>query len=199
MMSKKPGLLIVVLLLIVPLAMSACGGSKKDNAKTADLKQEFESRFGVTVKYPDGWVAQDGESGVEIANKADYLTVGGNVEVPDDVVAVLVMPPFDPTEMGLAADASVKDVVNMVVQGISSEGSNTTVGDAKDVKVGSRDAVRVDIANSTAKSEGFFIGFKVDDTHFLMAGVGTHAGELSKNEATAMKIIESITYTPPAQ
>ncbi len=91
-MSRKLGLLLVVFLVIVPLVMTACGGNdKKDNAKAADLKQEFKSTTGITVKYPDGWAAQDGDSGVEIANKAEYLNLTGNTEIPAGAVAVLIM------------------------------------------------------------------------------------------------------------
>jgi hypothetical protein len=198
-MSKKLGWLLVAFALIVPLVMTACGGDKKDEAKAADLKQEFTSTSGITVQYPDGWVAQDGDAGVEIANKAEFLTMTGASEVPSGGVALVIMPPFEPTAMGLAADATLKDVTDMVAQGMAGEGDGATASDAQDVKVGGKDAVRVNIADSTTNSEGFFIGYKVDDTHVLIAVMATHAGELSKNEATVLKILDSVTYTAPAQ
>ncbi len=198
-MSRKLGLLLVVFLVIVPLVMTACGGDdKKDNAKAADLKQEFKSTTGITVKYPDGWAAQDGDAGVEIANKAEYLTLTGSTEIPAGAVAVIIMQPFDPSAMGLSADASVKDVVTTIAGSMSGESGSAKAGDAKDVKVGGKDGVRVDVSDAPNKSEGFFIGFKVDDKNMVIAIVAAHSGELNKNEATALKMLDSITYTAPA-
>jgi hypothetical protein len=65
------------------------------------------------------------------------------------------------------------------------------------VKVGDKDAARVDIKDSASKSEGFYVGFKVDDTHVVIAIVATSEGKLSSYESTALKIIESMTYAAP--
>ncbi len=198
-MSRKLGLLLVVFLVIVPLVMTACGGDdKKDNAKAADLKQEFTSTSGITVKYPDGWSAQDSDAGVAIANKPEYLNLTGNAEIPSGGVTVLILAAFDPSAMGLAADASVKDVVSTIAPSMAGQSSGMKVGDVKDLKVGGKDAARVDVSDSATKSEGFLIGYKVDDKNIVLAIVGTHQGELNKYEATALKMIESITYTAPA-
>jgi hypothetical protein len=195
-MSKKVSLLLVVLLLLVPLVMTACGGDDKKDDKSADLKQTFESTSGITVKYPDGWAARDGDSGIEIANKAEYFDVEGNAEeVPAGAVVVMVMPPFAPSDMGLADDAAMKDILGMFAQGMGGEGAE--VGDVKETKVGSKDAARVSIKDSAIKSDGFVIAFKIDDTHVVIAFVVARDGELSKSESTALKVIESMTYTAP--
>jgi hypothetical protein len=189
-MFKKLSLLLVVLMLI----MTACGGDKKDNKKV-DLNQTFESTSGLTVKYPDGWAARDNSGSIEIANKAEYFDTEAT-EVPTGAVVIMVMPPFAPSDMGLAEDASIKDLLGMMAQGMGGEGA--TVGETKDAKVGGKDAARASIKDANTKSEGFVIGYKVDDTHFVIAIVATRDGELSKSENTALKIIESMTYTAPA-
>jgi hypothetical protein len=194
-MSKKLSMWLVVLLLIVPLVAAACGEDDDDNGgggNAADLTQEFKSALGFTVKYPEGWAAQDGGAGVEIANKAEYLEAGTEDTIPEDAVLVMFMPPFAGADLGLGEDASVKDVLGMMAQGEGAE-----AGEAKDVKIGDKDAVRVDMKEADSKSEGFFVGYKVDDTHIVIAIVAASEGKLDDYESTALKIIESATYAAP--
>jgi hypothetical protein len=121
-MSKKLSMWLVVLLLIVPLAVAACGDDDDNGGGggggAADLTQEFKSTTtGITVKYPEGWAAKDGEVGVEIANKAEYLEAGTEETIPEDAALVMFMPPFAAADLGLAEDASVKDFLGIMAQG----------------------------------------------------------------------------------
>jgi hypothetical protein len=195
-MSKRVSLLLVVLLLLVPLIMTACGGDDDKDDKKVDLKQTFESTSGITAKYPDGWAARDGDAGIEITNKAEYFDAEDSDEVPADAVLVMVMPPFAPTDAGLAEDASMTDLLGMFAASFGSEGAE--LGEVKETKVGGKDAARVSVKDSSIKSDGFVIAYKIDDTNIVIAVTVTRDGELDKFEDTTLKIIESMTYTAPA-
>jgi WD40 repeat protein/uncharacterized protein YraI len=167
------------------LAASACAGSQ-----AAELIQEFRSATGITVRYPSGWAVKDGDNNtVVIVNKAEYLDIDTANEMPEDVVAVSIMPSFDPVSMGLpaSADVSVGQILTLM----------TRVAVVKDVKVGDKDAARVDVKRTKVKLEGFVIGYKIGDAKMLVAIVGAREGQLSKFECTVMKIIENITYPVP--
>lgn len=191
-MSKKLSLLLIVLL-IVPLAIGACGDDdKKDDNKAADLKQELTATSGLTVKYPDGWAARESDMGIEIANKAEYLDSDVE-EVPEGAAVLMIMAPFNPADMGMG-DMALKDLVGMM-----SEDEGSDVSEPKDTKVGGKDAARVDIKEPDSKTEGFFVAYKIDDTNVVIAMGAAREGQLDKQEATLFKILESLTYTAPAQ
>ncbi len=199
-MSKKFSLLLIALLVIVPLTMAACGSDdKKSDTKSVDLTQTFESTSGLTVKYPDGWAAKDGSSGLEIANSQtalDSMDDSSITAIPAGTAGVLVM--AAPLEaLGLAADASMKDVADLMASAMGS-GENATIGDTSDLKVNGHDGARVDISSDTDSSEGFMLAYKIDDSTVVIVAVVAHKGELSQYEATALKIVDSITYTAPA-
>jgi hypothetical protein len=200
-MSKKL-VLLIVLLLIVPMALAACGGDddkedKKDNGG-ADLSQSFTSASGVTVEFPEGWVAKDGTSGLTVANSQDAmdkLEAQGD-EVPEGAAALISMGAMPVAQLGLAEGAGVKDVLTMMSTAMS--GETTSVGDVEEMKLGDRDAAKVSMKDSNTKSEGFIVALKIDDANVLIVAATARDGELGKVEATFMKIIESMTYTAPA-
>lgn len=202
-MSKKLSLLLVLLLLIVPLTIAACGDDDKDDKKddggNVELNQTFESASGVTVKYPDGWAAQDGDSGVEIANSQDALAALGDshvTSVPDNTVAVLIIPPMPLSMMG-EADMSMADLLGVMNGEMGSE-DGTSVGSVQELTVNGREAARVNITDEDANSEGYMLAYKIDDETAVIVAVVASKGDLEGNEDAAMKIIESITYEAPA-
>jgi hypothetical protein len=198
--KSRKWLLVLVLLLVVSMVAAACGGDddKDDNGDNGDLTQSFTGANGVTVKYPEGWIARDGGNGVEIANSQDTLDAmdaqGG--EIPEEAVGIMIMAaPLD--QMGMAGQ-SVKDVMGVLAQSMGSEGDDTEVGEVTDTKVAGQDAARVTIKDSSTKSEGFFVGYMVDDNTLVIVTAAAREGELDKYEDTALKIAESVTYSAPA-
>jgi len=179
------------LLLVASLALAACGSDKKDKgSKAADLKQTFESTTGISVKYPDGWVAQDAENGeVYIANSQDTLTAIKSTdteELAKGQVAMLLS--IIPAEA--LGDKSLKDAITMSA---SEEGKSEEV---KEVKLGGKEAYRTEM--SSDKLEGFTIGFEAEGAIVIAVGA-TAKGELkNQEEATLLKILESVTYKAPA-
>ena len=195
-MSKKWMYALFVLLLVVPLALAACGGDKGEEAK--DLSETFESTTGLSFKYPKGWVAKDTDQGIVLANSEDMMAVAESL---DESVA----PPkggfaiafFDPSQMAalVSARQSPRDLAEQLAQFMGDE--NTTVGDVKDVKVGDNEGAKVSIASSKDKSEGYMIVWEDGDTLYV-AAVIAHEGELGDFDATAQKVLESVSYTAPA-
>ncbi len=59
---------------------------------------------------------------------------------------------------------------------MAGESSGTKAGDVKDVKVGGKDGARVDVSDAATKSEGFLIGYKVDDKNIVLAIVADARG-----------------------
>jgi hypothetical protein len=197
-MSKKLYLLTVVLL-IVPMILTACGDDKKEDKKdnaAVNLSQSYTSTtYSLTVKYPEGWVASDGDSAVNIGNSQaaiDVMAASNDVEIPAGSFGVQVMA-IPLAEIGMA-DQSVADVLKAMSASMSSD--TTHVGDVKDVKVGGKDGARVDITDDKQKADGFVIGFKLDDNTLIMVAGMAAKGELDKNEATALKIAESVAVVP---
>ena len=121
----------------------------------------------------------------------------GETGLPAGAFVVVIAQPVAPTDMGLPADASAEDFFNAFGQNMAGE-TVSTLSDVQETKVGGKDAARVNLKNPKTKSEGFFIGYNVDDTHIIITGAIAYEGELSQYEETALKIIESITYITPA-
>ncbi len=199
-MSKK-WYLLVIALLIVPLALTACGSDKKDDKKGSEsvsLSQTYTStQFSLSVKYPEGWIASDGDSAVNIGNTQaaiDVMAAGSDVEIPAGSFGVQVMAlPLAETGM---ADQPLTEILKAMSASMSSD--TTHVSDVKELKVGGKDGARVDVTDDTQKAEGFVIGFKIDDNTLIMVAGMTAKGEFSQYEATALQIADSVAVVPAA-
>jgi len=199
-MSKKLYAVMAVLL-IVPLILTACGGDKKDDKKdnaAVNLNQTYTSTaYSLTVKYPEGWIAADGDAAVNVGNNQaaiDVISATNDVEVPAgsfgmQVVAIPV------AEIGMA-DQSIVDILKAMSASMSTD--TTHAGDVKELKVGGKDAARVDVTDDKQKAEGFVIGFKIDENTLIMIAGMSATGEFSQYEATALKIAETVAVTPAA-
>ncbi len=153
------------------------------------LTQTFESNSGITFKYPDGWVVEDTDSGVSIANSQEALEVGqGGGEVPTGIAGGFI---YDP----MTRDATVQEVADLFAQYASPKAKLSAV---RNTQVNGKEAARVDITDPDQKSEYFVIAFKIDNRNFVVVQGGGRQGELKTVEATLLAIVESITYTPPA-
>ncbi len=200
--TKKLTLLLIVLL-AMPVILAACGGDDNDDgAKAAELSQTFESSTGLKVEYPEGWIARDGDSGPEIANSQqtlDAMDATEEAEVPEDGFALLLLNPADMALPGLET-MDAKAVLEMFAGFMAGEGTDEgmKIGEIEETKVGDYAAVRLSVTDSTIKSEGFMLAYKLDDTTVIFAVAMAHDGKLGDFENTALEIIKSIEYTAPA-
>ncbi len=190
--NKKFGLLLVVLMLIVPMALAACGDDDKDEKKgdsKVELNQTFESVTGLTAKYPEGWVTQDTLMPM-IANSEAALNAE---EIGEGMAAVMFMPVPSDQLMGM----SVKEAFEMMGGAMAGEiGEGGEASDVKEIKIAGKDGYRIDIKD--AQSEGFVVGFEGEGGALILGIGATGNGKLGDFESTMLAIIESATYTAPA-
>lgn len=195
-MSKKLSLLLIVLLLVVPMTLAACGGDddkddKKDgDSKAVELKQEFKSVNGVVVKYPEGWVAQDSadQMSVEIASDAAALAEGAEPQAGQAALMVMALPMAMLAESGMS---SPKDALGMFSAEVSGE-EGGEVGEIKDIKIGGKEAYRIDVKDN--KTEGFMVAFLSGDDTLIVGAALTAPGEIGNFEATLLKMLESVKF-----
>lgn len=194
-MSKKLSFLVIVLL-IVPLILTACGDDNKKEDKAVNLNQTFTStNHSLSLKYPEGWLARDGENAVELGNKQDALdvmTAGSETEIPKGSfgLQVIAMPL---AEIGMAGQP-IKDILTAMSASMSSE--DTKVGEVKELKIGGKDGARVGVTTEKQKAEGFVTGFLLDENIVIMVVGVAHQGELSQYEDAATKIAETVAAAP---
>ncbi len=189
-MPKKWIGALFVLVLVVPLALTACG----DEKKAEDLNQTFESTLGLTLKYPEGWVVKDVDGGILIANTAEMaaqMEADNEEPFPKGGFGLMI---FDPS-MLIGAGQSPRDVVDGFATAFADE--NTTVDDPKDVKVGNNQGAKVTFKSNVQKGEGFLIAWNEDGTTYMVIALA-YEGKLDEYDATAQKILESIDYNASA-
>jgi hypothetical protein len=191
MVGKKRSLwLIVVLLLVLPLLAAACGGDDDDDdGNGANLNQTYTG-MGVTVKSPDGWVVQ-----VMLGNKSDIFELEADAPPREGDFVLMVMPtPLAAMGDNVEARAAFEMVSGMMTS--ESEGGGGT-SEIQDIKVGDKDAYRVDL-EADEESDGFMIGFGAGDALIVVAGISAE-GKIGDFEDVAMQIAETIEYAAPAE
>ena len=193
MFRTKKSVMVLVVLVVVAALLAACGGDKKSSSSSSvDLKQNYDSPTGVSVKYPDGWVAKDASGGVYVASSQDAMDTmeATDSQGPGKGQAGVML-------MAMPGDAlggmSPADAFKAMAPSLASE--STTASDVKDTKVNGQAAFRIDITD--ANGEGFMLGWDKNGSLVIAAGVAA-PGELKNHESTLLKIIDSVTYTAPA-
>jgi hypothetical protein len=197
-MSKRLSSLVVALL-IAPVILTACGGGdKKDNeeSKTVSLDQTFTSEnYGLTLQYPDGWTIRDGDYAIEIGNKQeaiDVMNAGADAVIPEDSFGLQI------AAVPLAGIGMAGQPIANVLKGtaVSMNSEDTRAGEVKELKIGGREAARVDITNTKQKADGFAIGFMLDENIVIMIVGVASQGDLGKYEETATQIAATIAAAP---
>ena len=197
-MSKKLSLLVVALL-ILPVILTACGGNDKkeeEARKTVSLDQTFTSgHYGLTLKYPTGWAARDGDYAIEIGNKQeaiDVMNAGADATIPAGSfgLQIAAVPLAD---IGMAGQP-IANVIKGTAASMNS--GDTKAGTVRTLMIGGKEAARVDITNTRQKADGFAIGFMLDEnTVVMIVGVASQ-GDLGKYEETANQIAATIAAIP---
>jgi len=199
-MFKKWSILLLIALLIVPFVLTACGDDekedKKDDKKTdlaVKLTQTFtNAEVGVTVQYPDGWVAREDSAGVSLASSQaamDTETPGEN----DQVINVEV------NALDVFGATTLDEVITLFKQAMTSEEEGVTISEVTSLKVGSKDAKRMTMTHPT-EGEAVFIAWLTEDGKSVVSvmGIATN-GKLSALEPNLLAVANSVTYTPPAE
>jgi|GEM_PF-2363913 len=213
-MYRKSGLLLLILLIVASLALAACGGSDSKNEISQDeaggsadtsLPQIFVSANGVTLRYPQGWVARDLVEGPLV-----YAVVANSQAVLDDLEsdAPVQMPAggflltiYTVSWVDLAAalgvsSSALEDMdIKAWMEAFYPPGFG--YGEVETVTIGAIQAARSNGQISDG-NDGFTLAYKLDNISAIWISVLTHEGELAGFEGIAYEIIESITYDAPA-
>lgn len=193
-MSKKVWFL-AVLLLIVPLIVTACG-SKKSNKNTVELKQTFASTIGITLKYPEGWLARDHNGNIEIGNNQQGLDNAQYALRARLTTGTFAMG-INANNEGLPGELFSQPVPEALKSMMAPLPSDIKVGDIKAITVAGKEAARVNVAYESNKTEAVAILIKWDAANFIVLFGLAYQGELSQYDAAIQQIAASITYQVP--
>jgi len=213
-MYRKSGLLLLILLIVASLALAACGGSDSKNEVSQDeaggsadtsLPQTFVSANGVTLRYPQGWVARDLVEGPLV-----YAVVANSQAVLDDLEsdAPVQMPAggflltiYTVSWVDLAAalgvsSSALEDMdIKAWMEAFYPPGFG--YGEVETVTIGAIQTARSNGQISDG-NDGFTLAYKLDNISAIWISVLTHEGESAGFEDIAYEIIESVTYEAPA-
>jgi hypothetical protein len=192
---------LTIIILIVALMLTACGNddkdedknnSKNDSDQKTSLSQTLTATNGVTVKYPDGWVAVEENGDIQIVNSQEALDAA---DITAGQAGLMLM---DPAIMEYIATEGVEltPVGLLTAYAGSGEDGGMTMGDVTETTVGDKKAARLAINDD--KSEGFIMVVQLDESSYIVAMGITAKGELSKFEKTLLDMVSSITYAAPA-
>jgi hypothetical protein len=192
MFKKWYGVMVVALLLM--LTVAACGGDDDDNdngggSADTDLSQSFDSSTGLSVKYPDDWVASDEEGMLQLASSDEVFTAD---TVEEGQMGILFFDPTMVSMMGGGEDASPADILGNFSGMMGDEGE---FGDVSETKFGDHDGARVNVSDEN--TEGFMAAIQVTDDAITVVTVVTAKDDLDEHEATALDILATVSYTAP--
>lgn len=213
-MYRKSGLLLLILLIVASLALAACGGSDSKNEISQDeaggsadtsLPQIFVSANGVTLRYPQGWVARDLVEGplvyAVVANSQAVLD-DLNSDVPGQMPAggfLLTINTISWADLAaaLGISGSVSEDMDIKAWMEAFYPPGFGYGEVETVTIGAIQAARSNGQISDG-NDGFTLAYKLDNLSAIWISVLTHEGESAGFEDIAYEIIESVTYEAPA-
>lgn len=93
--------LILVFITLLALLLAACGGG--DEVDTSTFKQATDPALGITMGYPEDWLLEDSEEGLQLATSQELF------DNPDNVTegALMVVTGFDRGMLGLLSEEEV--------------------------------------------------------------------------------------------
>lgn len=189
---------LLLLALVLVLALAACGGGDDDDGggDDFDLSQSISLEdpdlgITITVKYPDGWVANNDEGQIEFANSQDALDAD---EPGDGMVAGMAMalPAEMLSALGAEEGAGPEVVMDLFLEFFASEGGE--FGDAETFEVDGKSAASV---SGSATEDGETINMVVvvidegDGFGIIMVGSPDDIGQyetLAKDMAGELEI-----------
>lgn len=207
-MSRKTGLLLI-LLLIASAVLSACGGDKKEDkgdsvsATPVPLTQTYESESGIILQLPDGWVAEDYSGGVRAVNSQEFSKLFSQPtleEIPAgmaDVEAQVL--PLDSLAVsaGTTAEVSMKDLLTSLLPNMIGADPAVKSSKVEEIRVGGREAARTKV--SSDKMEGAIHVVRVDENSVALVSYLVRPGELKNFEGVLSQIVQAIGYATLGQ
>ena len=191
---KKYGTLGIAVILIVLLT-----GALSALAQENSLTETITTTSGLSVNYPNGWLAAETEAGgVDIVNSDETLARMQDEEsqgVLTGQAAFLVLGPVSMARFAPVED--VAEIIQATIEAGARRNETLTYGDLMDVVIGEWDAVRVDAMDEDTQSALTLIGFKVAEDELIFVTLATAQDEFAELEPLLLAMANSITYDAP--
>jgi hypothetical protein len=182
-------------------------------AEAMELDATFTSEDGsISFMYPSGWFVSEETGEILLASSEDEAS---NTETPPSGAfrATILVSPITELDMGLSADATPLEVLQVVADAIAGadtaeateEAGDATeeAGDAEDIfafeepeemTVGTHDAAS--LTGKRGDSDVVVWVIRLDDNVYAAIIAATASSELADLEPTLAAVAETITYTP---
>ncbi len=175
------------------------GGSASETVppppEAAPLTQAFTlPASGVTVQYPEGWVAQEGTDGtIEVASSAEALAdLGTQADIMPGEAAFVVMRPIALADLG---GLTAAEFAAMVAESSTQDDASATASSVESVTVDGREVALFTLSSSDSNTEGFVAAYE-DAGHVIVTAALTYAGELAASEPTLHAMIGGVSFDP---
>lgn len=152
------------------------------------LTESF-SGLGMTINYPEGWIARETAYSIEVVNDPAYIGLFDNdpdVEFPEDLFM---------TTIGSTAEWDESYSIAKVMQGFADILSQTEEGlvfePLRSITVNEFEASVLYFANSLRKSEGEFLGIGMGD-RLILVFLQAHQGHYDEYKPIGESIVNSI-------
>lgn len=200
---------LILFLLVASSMLAACGGGddkepekKKEKWETINLPQSIKADTGISLQIPEGWSGIATSGDIRIGNTEEVLNLlvfGGFSDPAPDQFGMMVIDiglvKDKAAEMGLAENASLKEVAQTMTQSMIAGEGASIAGDISTLKLGGHPAASATVQDANAQTIGMYIYVDIDGMLIVAGGVGA-PGELDKFKDSALAIAASIKYEP---
>ena len=192
---------VMMLLLMVAVVAAACGGGDDDSGDDGDNGDDVEevsldsaetfSATGYTISVPDGWVAEEDDTGqFTMYSSADLAEQDAQESLTDDDGGFIIF--AIPSTAIVPEDGDITDVLS-AGGAIGLVPSDAEVASAESITIDGRDAARTELLNAEGV-DTIFYAVESDTTLYVLAGVA-NAGNLNAFESTFDAIAQSFAIT----
>ncbi len=184
-MVKRVTVLLLALIMVVPLVLTVRGGGK-DNPPVVNgvtlSRSITNNTSGITVRYPNGWVAKQDAGSIVIASSEDVLS--GKPEAGDITFTVLPLPLQSPQTTDL--DTAFTVMANF----LTANPEATTGSQPVATVVAGQPARRMTIVDSS-QGDTLILGWLSGD-QMIVAMSMTPVGGMARMEPLALAMAETI-------
>jgi len=154
----------------------------------------YMTQGGLVMSYPQGWVVQEADMSLVVANSQAALDAALDGGRPDAGMAVLlVLDPLGTAMVNQGGSFTVQETLPIVAAAQDDQGNAMTVSEVEDVTVGGKPGYRVETSGDNAEGFGLAVELAGDRDVIMLAF--TASGELAQFEADLMGIAETVGFS----
>lgn len=191
---------ILCLLLLLTIAIPFTAFAQSDATPSVEVFSTEDGSF--IVLLPEGW-AGDGniDDGLTVANSADTLETLMNSDVPvlesgEFGMVILPLPSFFLELIGLSADASHAEILEVILSFLLADGTFPTVGDISDLTGEEYGFDGVVASGSNEDLEIKVVAYTLAVDTIGIAVMVSASGELASFEDDASIVLGTASYSP---